>query len=336
MYDTMSPGMNVLSGIVETYIQTVTNPFDGPLGTVTNAPVLLTSARRVWVEGDAYTSNDPGAGGFGFVVISPYAMAVNNQACCFSVDATNTYAAAAVTAAAGVGTVAQNSNSDFPLAALSPNGVTMRLVGVGLEVTATTVAVNRGGSCYGLVTPAHGTLDGMGIYLPAGNNLVSYAEHSYHSVSSPDFTKVTALYTPAETFDYDFHAVIPAANAANGAFMGFMFQAPGGANGQSFHFRAYAVIEYQGTTVTGRTMSLDDPVGQSAAAAVVKHNFNKPHVHKDHKKVAEASVKATNHYVKHNVSGHHHPRRSSSSGSDILGTIGTVASAALPLIGMFL
>jgi len=285
------------------------NPFGTRLASVINSPVLLTARRKWFRKGTGSTSIDAGALGFGFVGVRPFNMAVND-ASAIAVS-TSLYTAAVVNdtnAGPVIGVQIFNPNSEFASAAVLTSDTSYRLVACGLRVRPNGAMQNVQGSVCGVTEPSHQSL-GNYTY----DDVNGYAESAsetlpalYNSVTAGADGWFTTNYSPSTSGDLDFKKAFPIAGQADSMFMAFAFN--GGATvAQPFEWEAHAIVEYQGSAVGGRVVSMDDPVGHSSVAAILKSApaLQKPHRQDPHK-LGNAAGDAANHYAKKHISGSGH------------------------------
>jgi hypothetical protein len=198
-----------------------------------------------------------------------------------------------VTAGATSATYYQ-SNAEYPTTMWARDQVTARIVSCAVRIRNCSSKLTRGGQIIGLHDPNHNTLVGKN---SAG--LLAYQEAAFFDAAENKWT--TLHYRAVDTDDVDFVPNNTVVTAPDQYYMGFIVQAAdtSGSNPQTFEYEVYAVVEYQGYAVTGRSVSPVDPSGHGAVTAVAAKSASLARPHQlDVAIMAESLVHASSEYVK--------------------------------------
>jgi hypothetical protein len=282
-----------LSSCALDYARCLANPASGPLACVPTFPAIKSLKARQWVRGSMTRSS---ASPFGncFVVLDPLRMCANDASAVFLSDVGFNGSDCSTTAGGGVS--AAQSNSMFNSAGLNPNegGYAARVVGASLRVRYIGPELYRNGRIYALHDPTHTTLNGRS---------VTEMNADVQTVVFPvgrDW--ITINYKPVLIGDTNYQTALPASSLS--WYMGFMTAdtvvdtiAP------VYEFEAWAVIEYNGSTVRGQTNSHTDATGFSAVHSItVNSNALNPSKLTDHEREKNA-VAASMDYLARGISG---------------------------------
>jgi len=264
------------------YINTLTNPFNGPMVCVPQSTSTdETLKQRVFVAGQFY-SGTAGSGNLGYVLADPRNAVSNSNECTISTLAAYNVAGT-ISNSFAAGTVASFSNSMF-------NGGTFgaqqgfakyRPVGAGLRVKASTTNLNVGGEYFAFMDPEHRS--------PVGDTIAQI----YNNARTKRFPIVlnewvTLLYTPFTQNDFELAALAftnpSTVSSSDNAFY-MLIGAVTAASQQLFDFEFYVVYEVAGQNIRGATPIHSDPIGLAAAVNAV--NRQPPMAHPDNDQAAK-------------------------------------------------
>jgi hypothetical protein len=248
-----------LSGCALEYARCLANPISGPLACVPTFPAIKSLKTRQWVRGSF--SRSPAAG-FGncFVVMDPLRMCANDANAVYSSQSAFAGSDISVTTLT-TGVFAANSNAMFPIANLSntEGGYACRVVGAVLRVRYIGPDLYRNGRIYALHDPTHTTLDQRS----AADMNLDVQTVVFH----PSKDWITLNYKPCLIGDTNYTSALPAASQQY--YMGFI-TADTVVDGiaPAYEFEAWAVLEYNGASVRGQTVSHADAPGFSAVHSI--------------------------------------------------------------------
>lgn len=193
-----------------------------------------------------------GTAGYGFVVLSPGLMAVNDKNSVLFSDAA--YGGNSI-GVVGPGVFGAASNSMFVTADIGPGDLAAwRVVSAGLKIRYNGSQLNLGGTAHSLQHPQHEDL-----FAYTTPDLDAYVQ-SKRSVVDRVWTSV--LYCPTQAG----YVTNLTAQQYVGAFMGILVQS---IPGNTFDWEACLNFEVSGSHVRGQTYAVNDPVGFGAAAAAM-------------------------------------------------------------------
>lgn len=153
----------------------------------------------------------------------------------------------------GPGTAAFQSNAPYPFTdwGSGVDQLTSRVVACGLRVRYIGTELNRGGQMIALADPSHSNM--------AGRTIVSLNGELETRKFPATREWVTVLYKPFFRDELDFVTGTPHA-----FILGVVIQAPDASTPVEYEFEMYAIHEYEGRKVRGKSPSHSDPVGFSA------------------------------------------------------------------------
>lgn len=255
----MSSPAGQLSPCVLDYAVAVTDPFDGPLSCLpAEFPPLPSYKTRVWAKGSGATGTING-----FVMMSPSRMAVNDaNAVCYSNNVA-TYIQDGFPATTGdAGTALGNSNSLYGSGQLGAGAafVQYRVVGAGLRAWYTGAEVDLSGNIICLREPNNTSL------VSTTSTLALAYQNCRRVINTSERNVVTVLYMPVGPNDISFGS----SAAATDYCLGIIFQSKA-AVASAFAWEAFAIVEYIGRNVPGRTRSHADPEGFSAVLSSLQN-----------------------------------------------------------------
>jgi len=254
-------GPQPLSKCAEDYLRALENPFSGRpvcLPVEFSFPSCKVSYR---IRGTFSTSTTTGMGGISFSPISFFfndtntVVAGNPNACCVFTTAASLLSAMPFPSDVGASSI--GSNSTFATTAGAAD-VSYRVVAAGIRVRNSTQLLNRGGVIYGLETPTHYALDGMGTqsFNASDASALGDVNGEWNSV-------VWHPHAPVPDYqDLNFSNIgtNAAPSTTSNRSLGFFVQAPTGTP-QTYEFELVGVYETTGRIVHGLTPSYSDPQG---------------------------------------------------------------------------
>lgn len=250
-----------LSPVACQYAETLAHPDTGPLLGIPNGDTIYSKKVRVWCRGTVATAANANC----TLLCQPFAAMTNN---CNVLVATSGGTAFPGNLASGSVTNAPYAAADF-----DSTKVQGRLVSASLRVRYVGTQLNAGGVHYGLQEPTHGGIHnkdetfilsstcGEQRAITAGEPWfeVTYRPVDHHDTSWID----TVTRTDAHTYDLKSDGAI----AAYGAypFMGIFTKAA--AASQNIQWEFWAVVEYAGPNVVGKTLTPPDLQGWASVIA---------------------------------------------------------------------
>jgi hypothetical protein len=267
----------VLSRVTAEYVESLANPYTGPLATIPSYPALETKRQRSFVRG---TFTVPSGSPPGWIIADPLSAAANDLTCL--TYTLSTFPGNRIDAFTGTGIANATSNSEYTVAQINtpgPTSIQVRVVSAGLRIRYSDTELNRGGSVLALQQPQHQNLAGFPLSATSGYSITDMESFS-ETVRFPVTRKWMSIpYKPVFGSELDFQDTIPAAPNANTSFMGFMIQGDAAA-ATTYDFEFYVNHDLTGATVRGKQPSAVDFVGFSAAhsagassAALQPHNL---------------------------------------------------------------
>lgn len=286
------------------YIECVLQPRVGPLARVPYGFPVRSRTLRVKCTG-TFTASPTTAGATAFLVLSPWRMISNSDACVWFTTNAYTGTDTTVMDASSVGVTVASSNSDYSgtTGSLDNTTVAFRLVAAELDVSVTSSSLSRQGSLVVFTEPSHENLLAQNSSAIPGQTpatVMNYEGCRVRAVPMGNAVERCIWGTPekpgeTEWFSYGQWAdelgyltsaglTVPQANAylagdaGYGAWYGANMCAiasggtTGGASGTAtvYRFEAYAVFEVVGATITGRGPGCSDPVAFQAASNYVQ------------------------------------------------------------------
>lgn len=276
-----------LSKPASDYARAVVNPFDGPICSYPDLPVIPTRKERYWIKGSAVTNNS----GKGYLLFNPFTGFCNDKESVYVSSASSAESDAFPASTVATGVVGYKSNSPFASSAFDGKNFAMKLVTAGCRIRYTGKYLDRSGVYVALHEPSH-----QGLMGKTSTDLLGYPEGKKVSIQDhKDWFGCT--YLPVDLGDtkfinkYGVSVLAPPANAwwsdstevqyQEYPFMGIIISTASGAS-VSFDYECSVVVEVIGKNVTGKTPSLADPVGlaaiQTAATqhphAMIHHGAN--------------------------------------------------------------
>lgn len=273
-----------LSPVAAAYAEALAHPDVGPLVGIPNGDTIFSKKQRVWIRGTANT----GANAKLAITAQPFAAIVNDL---------NTIAVQSNIDGlpATLETGGAVTNAPYASTGIAANqGVQARLVSAVLRAKYIGTALNAGGIMYGLQEPTHGGI--------AGNTSEQMMKHSsctYRSIKSgEDWFEVH--YRPVDNHDVSWIDAITKTNPftyaiksdgqtlADAAYPPMGIQITAAAASQSIAYEFFAIVEYCGVNVTGKTLTPPDVQGW--ATVIAAHSvFETEHASTPDKKSTEQS-----------------------------------------------
>lgn len=278
--------LSCLSPIACAYVDALANPETAmPVG-IPNGDTLYSRKERVWCRGSkTFGATNKTV----HCLVQPFA-AVANDLDVISVVADGT----------GFPNSLQNTGSQYTNAPFSSSqfatstGVAARLVGAKLRVRYIGSRLNAGGIHYGLQEPTHGGICGLtetnimattcGEKRPIGPK-EPWFEVTYRPVDHNDTSWIEAI-TRSSAYQYTLKS--DGFTVADGQypFMGTI--SVGAVAGETIEWEFWAIVEYSGPLVTGKTITPPDLQGW--AAAIAAHSkFDEQHAQTQTRKAEQQS-----------------------------------------------
>ena len=259
----MAASKCTLSPVACQYAETLAHPDSGPLMGIPNGDTIYSKKLRVWCRGTEVTGAAPNTNVT--LLCQPFAALANN------INAV--VATSGGTAFPGNLSSGKATNSPYTAADFDSTKVQGRLVSAVLRARFVGTQLNAGGVHYGMQEPTHGGIQnkddtfilsstcGEQRAITAGEPWfeVTYRPVDHHDTSWID----TITRTDASTFD----CKSDGATVAYGAypFMGIFTKAAAAA--QTIQWEFWAVVEYAGPNVVGKTLTPPDLQGWASVIA---------------------------------------------------------------------
>lgn len=249
---------NQLSPCARDYAFSLRDPFDGPLACVPSSyPPIPTLKMRIFSRGIGTI----GTAGYGFVMVVPRRMAANDIGGAYYSGATFPDAKFPASLS-GTGVSVANSNAPFAYAALgsgTPTSVTAqyRIVSVGVRSWFTGTELNVSGESMGFRHPDNDSIVGL-----TYSDLLAFDSTRRVSESSARPVLET-LWIPVKPTELEFVGTID-----DVAPLGHL---RAGVAGQTFSWECYALMEYIGRSVPGKSSSHADPAGFAAVLTAAQN-----------------------------------------------------------------
>lgn len=279
----MRPNGCCLSPVAQAYAEALAHPDVGPLVGIPNGDTIFSKKQRVWIRSTAQT----GTGGYVSIVAQPFASIVNDIN---TINVKNDVATLPADLDGGAVT-----NSPYNSAAIAANqGVQARLVSAVLRVKYAGTNLNAGGIEYGLQEPTHGGIAGN-----TSDQMMKHTSCVYRSVkAAEDWFEVH--YRPVDNHDVSWIDSITRTDAktytikSDGQAVADALYPPMGiivkaaAASQTIVYEFFAIVEYAGANVTGKTLTPPDVQGW--ATVIAAHSvFETEHASTPDKRSTEQS-----------------------------------------------
>lgn len=219
-------------------------------------PALFSRKVTVWSQGTFQTGT--GANNFGFVAFDPRPSLFNDGVAPCIWKSSNLYTASIINTS-GVGVDTAVSNSDYTIAQLTataPDYATARIVAAGIRVWYSGELRSLGGDIAAEQTANHTNLSGYG-----------FSDVLADTFSRRFVPKMGCRYgctfVPALPAELGYQTVTSALFNTSRPYMAVVVN--GATSGALWSYEAYVHWEIIGTDIRGKTRSIMDPVGMSAA-----------------------------------------------------------------------
>lgn len=241
-----------------------------------------------------------GAGGCPFVAVNPWRMAANDGSAVYYSTSAYVTGAGVTLDNAATGVASANSNSDYSQVSLASSKINYRVVSCGLYMSPTSSLTARAGSLVCFTEPSHENLVGSsanGILGKSLNQIMAYEScrvracpmsNQEHSVlwGTPENETEVGWFDRGDYDQLNTLATGVSWGLSTGEAREFLstlpeYQlwwnypiiafSPDGPQ-TSFRFEVYAVIEFTGGTLTGKTPGNSDPVAFAAASNYVQQS----------------------------------------------------------------
>jgi len=261
-----------LSKCSRDYALALYNPVSGPDACVPNYPAIL--SRRIKVKSRGSFTVPAGNTGIGFCVADPqFAYANNASAVIMSGPA---YAQNSVLLT-DPNIVQANSDSDYASASLGLTALLnqFRVTSALLRIRYRDTELNRGGSVYALMHPAHLSLQGQTLAT------IQNFDETRDFQNTADREWINCHWKPVENSDVNFSGVFPTftpSTSDTSFLMGFLIGGDG-AVATTYDYEFHVKLEVIGLSVRGKTLSHCDPTGFNAVHATsISSPILSPHV----------------------------------------------------------
>lgn len=262
-----------LSPVAKSYLACLDDPVDGPLVGIPNGSQVLSKKYRLWARGTATSGDGTTTKDLAFLA-QPYAMLTNDtNAVVFS----GTAGPSSQTVIADMtGTPSAQANAPYDVATFNSAKISGRIVSWKFRIKYTGTALNKGGTIIGLQEPTHSTL--------AAATVPQLRAHTTsHELAIADLKKgqwYQLSYRPVDPLDTAFiNSITPGAGAGkrifladnvtvtsnDTAFVAGYINVPVAQS--TFLWEMYAVVEYTGANVPGKTINPPDPQGFACVLA---------------------------------------------------------------------
>lgn len=254
-----------LSQIAQSYADTLAHPDTGPLIGIPNADTIFSKKVRVWCRG-VTAAGDTNHNVH--LLCQPFAALANDISVVSAVPDLTAFPATLAT-----GGVAANAPYASAAFSSSSTGVQGRLVSAVLRARYVGTSLNSGGIHYGLQEPTHNgiqsktetdilaTTCGITRSVKHGEG---WFEVTYRPVDHNDTAWVTAI-ARTDAATYDISSDYTKVSQGIYPFMGIICKLP--VKGENIQWEFWAVVEYAGPGVTGKTLTPPDVQGWATVLA---------------------------------------------------------------------
>jgi hypothetical protein len=243
------------------YARSLLNPYTGALPTIPSLPAMLTRRARVFSRGTFSTQGNL----LGFISMNPQGALVSDDANGYIVATSGAGAFGTFPPFLAAGTNSVNSNSEYVTASIGPNLIQGRVVASGLRVRYIGTMLNTGGQMTALHEPNHNSLQGL-----AFANVTNYVEGRLINIRADQSYEI--CYKPVRDTDDDMGGVSPAQGVGtNTYYMGFAIQSA--VANSAFEYEAFTCLEFIGSNIRDKTLSVADLAGHSAVQTAMVHDI---------------------------------------------------------------
>lgn len=232
---------------IEDYSRALVNPFSAKPTCLPHAPALNSLKARTFVKG-TFSLNSSNMGW----VVAQRALG-NNDVLCWT---SKSGVASPNIDIGGTYSDVHYNNSPYTSIDISPDGVSWRVVAMGIKVKYVGNQLNMGGQFVSLTEPDHQSLDGKSFA-----SLTAY-ESSHTGIVTRE--AMATVYTPIDDEEYRY---LSTSEIGNGAFMGIAFSGSASTGQGPYQFEVCELYEAIGKNVLGKTPTphIGERTGQSIA-----------------------------------------------------------------------
>lgn len=244
-----------LSPCAKEYAYCLLNPCSSPPVCMPTTVGLISRKQKVWAKGSFSAQS---ADGYACIVLQPALGCMNNVN--WGLVTSNASVGTLVPATSGAGVNAITSNSEYTSGTVTTSQASWRLVSACVRIRYTGFEMWRGGSIFSLIEPDHQTLAGKNI-----SGLRLYASCS-ESKMTADWTEL--VWTgPIGAGELDYtQLVAPGTSVPSTQPCMAMALLTPTTQLATFDYEIYGNYEWIGPSITGKTPSYPDPVGQQLVA----------------------------------------------------------------------
>lgn len=243
-----------LSTAATAYAAALRDPFDGPIvGVPSTFPPIPSLKMRVFARGSLVTGSggtNPNPG-YGFVLINPSRCSVNDVGGVYT--SSHTYNQDGFPAAlTDVGVVVSGTNSPFVFNDMgaATDRMQYRVVAIGLRTWYMGTQLNLSGYTLAIRQPDNESL------LGAKNNTLMGFDSCRRALLNDERSPVETLWIPTRPIDLEYRSTVEDQLPLGHLIKGYA--------GEIYGFEVYAIYEYVGRNVQGKSLSVADPAGFAA------------------------------------------------------------------------